>query len=128
MNTCSSDMKSSSGRGSTGANAQRVNDGLHDLTAFNGYPNQYDHEQLRVAVGESVRFCVLNTRSGNPINFHVVGEVFDTVFVRGGTPSGTVANRPRAPRRRRCCRCCRPGEVWWNCPSTNRAPPPPPTT
>ncbi|AGF72221.1 multicopper oxidase domain-containing protein [Corynebacterium halotolerans] len=71
------------GQEDVGADAQRVSDGLYDLTAFNGHPNQYDHRPLEIGVGESARFWVLNAGPDNPLSFHIVGEIFDTVFTEG---------------------------------------------
>lgn len=66
-----------------GANADRVGAGLYDLTAFNGYPNQYQLAPLEQRVGDTVRVWVMNVGPDNPISFHVVGEIFDTVFQEG---------------------------------------------
>ena len=54
-----------------------------DAVVFNGYANQYDHDQLSVKVGERVRIWVLDAGPNRTTDFHVVGEQFDTVFKEG---------------------------------------------
>lgn len=71
------------GDGATGADAQRVTDGDFDLTAFNYYPDQYVHRPIKAKVGDKIRIWVLNVGPDQPLSFHVVGEVFDTVFTEG---------------------------------------------
>ena len=58
-----------------------------ELVTFNGRPNQYVKEPLRVKQGERVRFWVVSAGPQHPSNFHVVGEQFDTVYL--GAPPGT---------------------------------------
>ena len=60
---------------------------LPDFVAFNGRPNQYIKDPLRVKVGDRVRFWVVNSGPNHPCNFHVVGEQFDTVYL--GAPPGS---------------------------------------
>jgi nitrite reductase (NO-forming) len=57
--------------------------GRPDLTVFNGHATQYVHAPLEVTVGDRVRFWVLAAGPSRGISFHVVGAVFDTVFVEG---------------------------------------------
>jgi nitrite reductase (NO-forming) len=59
-----------------------------DYTAFNGYAYQYRLEPLRVKRGERVRFYVVCAGPTQDCAFHVVGEVFDTVYL--GTPPGNL--------------------------------------
>ncbi len=54
-----------------------------DVVAFNGYANQYDHDQIPVKVGERIRIWVLDAGPSRATAFHVVGEQFDTVFSEG---------------------------------------------
>lgn len=54
-----------------------------DLVTFNGYASQYDHAPLQAAVGERVRFWVLDAGPNRPSSFHVVGGQFDTVWSEG---------------------------------------------
>ena len=60
---------------------------LPDVVAFNGRPNQYVKDPIRVRVGDRVRFWVVNSGPNHPCNFHVVGEQFDTVYL--GAPPGS---------------------------------------
>ncbi len=66
-----------------GADAQRVTDRRYDLTAFNFYPNQYDLAPIEHKVGDTVRVWLLNAGPDQSLSFHVVGDVFDTVFTEG---------------------------------------------
>ncbi len=52
-----------------------------DLVVFNGRPNQYMKEPIKVKVGDRVRFHVVNMGPTHACNFHVVGEQFDTVYL-----------------------------------------------
>ncbi|SES48746.1 nitrite reductase (NO-forming) [Pedococcus cremeus] len=54
-----------------------------DATVFNGFANQYDHDQLKARAGERVRVWVLDAGPNRPSSFHVVGSQFDTVFLEG---------------------------------------------
>ncbi len=60
---------------------------MPDFVAFNGRPNQYIKDPIRVKVGDRVRFWVVNAGPNHPCNFHVVGEQFDTVYL--GAPPGS---------------------------------------
>lgn len=60
---------------------------LPDFVTFNGRPNQYIKEPIRVRVGDRVRFWVVNAGPSHPCNFHVVGEQFDTMYL--GAPPGS---------------------------------------
>ena len=59
-----------------------------DIVCFNGRPNQYQQEPLRVKRGDRVRFYVVSAGPSHPCNFHVVGEQFDTVYL--GAPPGSA--------------------------------------
>ena len=58
-----------------------------DFVCFNGRPNQYIKDPIRVKRGDRVRFWLVNAGPSHPCNFHVVGEQFDTVYL--GAPPGT---------------------------------------
>jgi nitrite reductase (NO-forming) len=58
-----------------------------DFVAFNGRPNQYIKDPIRVKLGDRVRFWVVNAGPTHPCNFHAVGEQFDTVYL--GAPPGS---------------------------------------
>lgn len=66
---------------------QKMLNTLPDFVAFNGRPNQYVAEPIRVKVGDRVRFWVVSAGPSHPSHFHVVGEQFDTVYL--GSPPGT---------------------------------------
>ena len=55
-----------------------------DYVTFNGVANGYDTHRLRAAVGERVRFWVLDAGPNRASSFHIVGAQFDTVFSEGG--------------------------------------------
>ena len=50
---------------------------------FNGRANQYKDEPLKVDVGDKVRFFVMNAGPNRGSAFHVVGAIFDNVYVDG---------------------------------------------
>ena len=66
---------------------QRMLDLAPDYVTFNGVASQYATHPLQVAVGEPVRFYVVNAGPNRVSSFHVVGAVFDRVYLDGfGTP------------------------------------------
>lgn len=60
-----------------------------DYTAFNGYSDQYLREPIRVGRGERVRFHVVNAGPTQDCSFHLVGDIFDTVYL-GAPPGNTI--------------------------------------
>lgn len=58
-----------------------------DFVVFNGRPDQYIQQPIKVKVGDRVRFWVVSAGPTHPCNFHVVGEQFDTVYL-GAPPEG----------------------------------------
>lgn len=62
---------------------------IPDFVAFNGRPNQYVNDPIRVKVGDRVRFWVVNAGPTHPCSFHVVGEQFDTVYL-GAPPTSAI--------------------------------------
>lgn len=54
-----------------------------DVVAFNGRAFQYVAHPLTAAVGERVRFWVLDAGPSTDLAFHVVGAQFDTVWSEG---------------------------------------------
>jgi nitrite reductase (NO-forming) len=66
---------------------QKMLSTLPDFLAFNGRPNQYIEDPIRVKVGDRVRFWVVNCGPTHPCAFHVVGEQFDTMYL--GAPPQT---------------------------------------
>lgn len=71
------------GQEQVGADPDAVASGDFDLLTFNGYANQYDLEPLQVRTGERVRIWVLDVGPDQPVSFHVVGGIFDTVWTEG---------------------------------------------
>lgn len=61
---------------------------MPDYVVFNGRPDQYIQNPIRVKRGERVRFYVVSAGPTHPCNFHVVGEQFDNVWL------GSPANNP----------------------------------
>jgi nitrite reductase (NO-forming) len=62
---------------------------LPDLVCFNGRPEQYIREPIRVNRGDRVRFWVVNAGPTHPCAFHVVGEQFDSVWL-GAPPANPL--------------------------------------
>lgn len=62
---------------------------MPDYVVFNGRPDQYIANPLRVRRGERVRFYVVSAGPTHPCNFHVVGEQFDNVWL-GAPPSNPI--------------------------------------
>jgi len=60
-----------------------------DIVAFNGRPNQYMKDPIKVKVGDRVRFWVASAGPSHPCNFHIVGEQFDTVYL-GAPPNSPL--------------------------------------
>lgn len=60
-----------------------------DYVVFNGRPDQYIKEPLRVKVGDRVRFYVVVAGPTHSCFFHVVGEQFDTVYL-AAPPDGAL--------------------------------------
>lgn len=55
--------------------------GVPDIVAFNGRPDQYSREPIRVKRGDRVRFWVVNPGPTLGCAFHIVGEQFDRVYI-----------------------------------------------
>ncbi|GIL27875.1 multicopper oxidase domain-containing protein [Actinocatenispora comari] len=69
--------------GGTG-DATKMRRGTPDAVVFNGYYDQYRHAPLTVKRQGRVRIWVVDAGLTRPIDFHVVGAPFDTVFSDGG--------------------------------------------
>ncbi|WP_308221332.1 multicopper oxidase domain-containing protein [Gordonia alkaliphila] len=63
--------------------AAKVAAGVPDLVMFNGYANQYVYRPLRAKVGDRLRLWVLDAGPNEPLSFHVIGTLFDTVYSEG---------------------------------------------
>lgn len=64
-------------------NWQQALDKQPTYVVFNGRAFQYQAHPLAVAVGDRVRFFVVNAGPSLPSDFHVVGTVFDRVYPDG---------------------------------------------
>jgi nitrite reductase (NO-forming) len=60
-----------------------------DQVAFNGHSYQYRAVPITVRSGERVRFYVVSAGPTEDCSFHIVGEVFDTVYL-GAPPGNTI--------------------------------------
>jgi nitrite reductase (NO-forming) len=69
--------------GGTG-DATKMRRGTPDAVVFNGYYDQYRHAPLTAKAPGRVRIWVVDAGLTRPIDFHVVGAQFDTVFADGG--------------------------------------------
>jgi len=54
-----------------------------DAVVFNGYPNQYLHQPIRVEPNQRIRVWVLDDGPSENSSFHVIGTIFDTVYKEG---------------------------------------------
>jgi nitrite reductase (NO-forming) len=61
----------------------RLLDFAPDYVVFNGRASQYNDHPIRVAPHELVRLYVVNAGPNHLSSFHVVGGIFDRVFVDG---------------------------------------------
>jgi len=52
-----------------------------DAVVFNGYANQYKYAPMKVDPGQRVRIWVLDAGPNDISSFHIVGTIFDTVFL-----------------------------------------------
>ena len=57
--------------------------GTEPATAFNDHPAQYVERPIEARVGDTVRVWLLNAGPDTALSFHVVGEIFDTVYKEG---------------------------------------------
>lgn len=60
---------------------QKMATAIPDYVVFNGRPDQYVREPIRVNVGDRVRFYVVAAGPTYGCSFHVVGEQFDEVYL-----------------------------------------------
>ncbi len=68
---------------------QKMLSGIPDVVTFNGRPDQYSREPIRVRKGDRVRFWVVNPGPTIECVFHIVGEQFDTVYI-GEPPENRI--------------------------------------
>jgi nitrite reductase (NO-forming) len=53
------------------------------FVAFNGKPGQYVVHPIHVKAGDRVRLYLLNAGPNNASSFHVIGAIFDKVWIEG---------------------------------------------
>jgi nitrite reductase (NO-forming) len=69
--------------GITPIDYQKALSGDADVVAFNGYANQYSDHPIAVKVGDKVRVYLVNAGPDHFSAVHVVGTIFDHVYVDG---------------------------------------------
>jgi nitrite reductase (NO-forming) len=60
-----------------------MGNGIMDHVVFNGYANQYVDNPIAIRMNETVRLFVQNSGPNIWSSFHVVGTIFDRVYVNG---------------------------------------------
>ncbi len=68
---------------------QKVLDVRPDYVVWNGFANQYQDHPLTVRAGERIRLHVMNAGPSLFSAFHVIGWIFDKVYV-DGNPANTL--------------------------------------
>ncbi|HEY7031187.1 MAG TPA: multicopper oxidase domain-containing protein, partial [Thermomicrobiales bacterium] len=67
-----------------------VGNGMMDYCLFNGYANQYVENPIAVEVKAPIRVFVVNAGPDIWSSFHVVGTIFDAVYVNGNPANKLV--------------------------------------
>lgn len=62
---------------------KRVRSKAPTYTVFNGRYNRFVDQPLSAQAGERVRLFLLNVGPSNTSSFHVVGTIFDRVWIEG---------------------------------------------
>lgn len=74
--------------GTTQLSGEKMDDEDPEYIVFNGKVGGLSNENaLTAKVGETIRLYVGNGGVSKSSNFHVIGEIFDTVYPEGGTPT-----------------------------------------
>lgn len=74
-------------KGMTQLSGEKLKNESPEYIVFNGRVGSLTGERaLRAKVGEKIRLYVGNAGVAKISSFHVIGEVFDTVYPEGGTP------------------------------------------
>ncbi len=60
------------------------------LVAFNGKPNQYFLKPIHVKAGKRIRLYLLNVGPNNASSFHIIGTIFDKVWIEGNPKNQMV--------------------------------------
>ncbi len=58
--------------------------------AFNGKPGQYVLHPIRVKAGQRIRLYLLNAGPNNASSFHIIGTIFDKVWIEGNPKNELV--------------------------------------
>ena len=69
--------------------AQKMLDGNPEYAVFNGRPKSLSGENMKAGVGDKVRIFIGNGGVNLTSSFHVIGEIFDTVY-----PEGAIGSSP----------------------------------
>ena len=64
-----------------------------DYVVFNGYANQYKSAPLVAKAGQRIRLFVVNAGPSNFSAFHVIGALFDKVYVDGNPANAMSGNQ-----------------------------------
>ncbi len=74
-------------KGSTHLSGKKLNDEQPEYIVFNGRTGALVGDRaLKAEVGEKIRLFVGNGGVSKVSSFHVIGEIFDTVYPEGGAP------------------------------------------
>lgn len=74
-------------KGETKFSGEKVNEEDPEYVVFNGRNQSLTGDRaLKARVGDQIRIYVGNAGISKSSNFHVIGEIFDTVYPEGGTP------------------------------------------
>jgi nitrite reductase (NO-forming) len=75
---------------------QKARESMPDYVVFNGYAMQYLTKPLAIAVNHPVRMFIVNAGPSHFSAFHVIGSIFDTVYV-GGNPQNVLHGLQTVP-------------------------------
>lgn len=64
-----------------------------DYVVFNGYQDQYKAAPLTVKVGQKLRLFIINAGPSNFSAFHIIGALFDDVYMDGNPANHTRDNQ-----------------------------------
>ncbi|HEY8448031.1 MAG TPA: multicopper oxidase domain-containing protein [Thermomicrobiales bacterium] len=67
-----------------------VGNGTMDYCVFNGYANQYMEHPISVEVNAPIRVFIVNAGPNIWSSFHVVGTIFDAVYINGNPANKLV--------------------------------------
>jgi nitrite reductase (NO-forming) len=67
-----------------------IGHGIMDFCVFNGYANQYVENPITVEIKAPIRMFVLNAGPNAWSSFHIVGTIFDKVYVNGNPKNALI--------------------------------------